>query len=187
MFVAVFFVALLVAGGHGSFDVRDLDWSIRPADNFFLFVNGRWLNQTSIPPSQTIWGGIVQTKHENNLKLKVILDDLIRTEDPRHPYPTRSVQQQLADFYRAGMNTEAIEQMGLEPLRETLLELEQVSTYEELLFFVARWYQEMNTEIFFEFEVNPDSRNSSINTIQWKVNRLDPTLSVHLRCLAIGL
>ena len=178
MFVALFFVALTVVGGHGSFDVHDLDWSIRPADNFFLFVNGRWLNKTSIPPSQTIVGGIFQTKHENNVKLKIILDDLLRNEDPRHPYPARSVHQQLADFYRAGLDTEAIEQTGLEPLRETLLELEQVSTYQELLVFVAKWYQEMNKDILFEFEVSPDSQNSSIYTIQWKVNRIDSTFSV---------
>ena len=178
MFVALFFVALIVVGGHSSFDVNDLDWSIRPTDNFFLFVNGRWLNKTSIPPSQTIVGGIFQTKHENNLKLKIILDDLLRDEDPQHPYPDRSVRQQLADFYRAGLDTEAIEQAGLEPLRETLMELEQVSTYQELLVFVAKWYQEMNKDILFEFEVNPDSRNSSICTIQWKVNRIDSMFSV---------
>ena len=170
MFAVVFFVTIIV-GGHGSFDVNDLDRSIRPTHNFFLFVNGRWLNKTSIPPSQTIYGGLYQTEQENTLKLKTILDDLIRTEDPQHPYPAHSIQQQLADLYRAGLDVDAIDRADLEPLRETLVELKEISTYEQLLVFVAKVYREMNTGILFDFNVTPHSRNSSINLIQWHVSR----------------
>ena len=170
MFAVIFFVAIIV-GGHGSLDVHDLDWSTSPTNNFFLFVNGRWLNKTSIPPSHTIYGGLYQIKDESTLKSKTILDDLLRTEDPQHPYPAHSIQQQLADFYRAGLDVDAIERTGLEPLRESLMELKEIATYEQLIVFVAKVYREMNTDILFDFMVTPHSRNSSINMIQWKVSR----------------
>ncbi|HEY4965143.1 MAG TPA: hypothetical protein VII28_02040, partial [Puia sp.] len=31
-------------------DLASIDSSVKPGDNFYLYVNGKWVNKTKIPP-----------------------------------------------------------------------------------------------------------------------------------------
>ena len=162
-------LALVVAAhGRGLFDVDDLDRSVRPVDDFFLFVNGRWLNRTTIPPSQTATGSIFGMRYENYFKLKRIMDDLISTDRSGVHLPAHSVQRRLADLYSAGLDEQAIERAGIEPIRETLLDLQRVETYQQLIGFLQKWYTETNLGLLFDIAVHADRRNSSVNAAYWK-------------------
>ena len=57
------------ASGHGNrptafgrdnprlgIDTTNFDHSVRPQDDFFRFVNGRWLAKTQIPADASSWG-----------------------------------------------------------------------------------------------------------------------------------
>jgi putative endopeptidase len=151
-------------------DTNDLDWSIRPTDDFFTFVNGRWINRTIIPPSQTDWGGISTMSYETLFKLKEILDELTRNGTSESPHPVDSVQRQLADLYLAGLDEKTIEQIALQPLQETFLRLKNIHTYQELIMFILEWYKKTDQGILLEFDVRADDRNSSINMAIWTVN-----------------
>src|ERR1700733_8628760 len=39
-----------------DFLAENLDTTIRPADNFFLYANGGWFKKNPIPASETSWG-----------------------------------------------------------------------------------------------------------------------------------
>jgi putative endopeptidase len=159
---------IIIVNIQGLFNSNDLDWSIRPTDNFFMFANGRWMNRTSIPPSQTVWGGIFQMQYENTYKLKRILDTLIRHEK-RETYPINSAKRKLTDFYTSGLDEKAIERAGIEPLKETLLNLQNVQTYQELITFILNWYKKMDHGLIFYFDVCVDDRNSSVYMVDWRV------------------
>jgi putative endopeptidase len=163
---------VIISNGQGLFDITDLDWSIRPNDNFFMFVNGRWMNRTTIPLSEIEWGGIYTMKYENKYKLKKILDDLIRNEKPQSLYASHSIKRKLANFYLAGLDEQAIERVGIEPLKETLITLQNVKTYQELIIFILNWYKKMNQGLIFEFDVCADERNTSIYMVTWRVRKI---------------
>jgi len=152
------------------FDLDDLNWSIRPTDDFFTFVNGRWLNQTVIPPSQTDWGGIYIMSYNTLFRLKGILDELTENGTSESPHPVDSVRRKLADLYLSGLDEQTIEKLGVQPLKETFIQLENVKTYQELIMFILDWYKKMNKGLLFQFEVYADEKNSSINMATWKVN-----------------
>jgi putative endopeptidase len=160
---------IILNNGQGLFDITDLDWSIRPNDNFFMFVNGHWINRTRIPLSETEWGGIHTMKYKNKYKLKKILDDLIRNENNEYLYADHSLKRKLTDFYLAGLDEQAIERVGIEPLKETLIKLQNIKTYQELIIFILNWYKKMNQGLIFEFDVSPDERNTSIYMVNWRV------------------
>ncbi|CAF1167619.1 unnamed protein product [Adineta steineri] len=166
--LCVFLLFITSINGQGLFDINDLDWSTRPTDNFFMFVNGRWINRTTIPSSETAWGGLYTMKYENTYKLKRILDDLVRHEKAEELYPIDSIERKLTDFYLAGLDEQAREYTGLEPLKQTLIQLHNVQTYQELIEFILNWYIKMNKGLIFDFEVCADDRNSSINMVHWK-------------------
>jgi putative endopeptidase len=169
LFVFLLLTIITINGQDSLFDVSDLDWSIRPSDNFFMFVNGRWINRTVIPLSETEYGGIYTMKYENKYKLKQILDDLLRNEKSDTFYASPSVKQKLTDFYLAGLDQTAIERAGIEPLKDTLINLQNTQTYQELIMFVLNWYKKMNTGLIFEFDVFADERDTSTYMANWRV------------------
>lgn len=134
-----------------------------------MFVNGRWLNETIIPSSETEYGGMYQIRFENKYKLKKILDDLIRNEKSQSLYVNHVVKQKLTDFYLAGMDEQAIERTGIEPLKKTLINLQNLQTYQDLILFVLHWYKKTNRGLLFDFDVAPDERDTSVYMPNWRV------------------
>jgi putative endopeptidase len=155
--------------GQSFFDVNDLDWSIRPADDFFTFVNGRWINQTIIPPSQTVWGSVYTMSYDNTWKLKGILDELTGNGTAEAPFPVDSVRRKVADLYLSGLDEPKIEEIGIQPLIETFTRLQNINTYQELILLILDWYTKMNQGLIFQFDVYADEKNTSINMPVWKV------------------
>jgi len=161
---------LFISPGVCWLDIKDLDRSIRPTDDFFSFVNNRWLNQTNIPKTEVAWGSLFTMQHENKYLLENLLNDLIRNEsiDELNVHP--SIKRRLTDFYLAGLDEQAIDDAGLEPVRNLLVQLKHVRTYEQLLTFICNVYKRLNTGLIFHFEVLPDDRNTSIYMADWQVN-----------------
>jgi putative endopeptidase len=168
----VYFLFLIPVNGESFFDINDLDWSIRPSDDFFTFVNGRWVNRTIIPPSQTIWGSVYTMAYENSWKLKGILDELTQNGTSEAPFQVDSVRRKLGDLYLSGLDEKTIEETGIQPLKETFIRLQNVATYQELIMFILDWYKKMDQGLIFQFDVYADERNTSINMPVWRVRHL---------------
>ncbi len=111
-------------------------------------------------------------KYENKYKLKKILDDLLRNEKIESFYGSPSIKKKLTDFYLAGLDQEAIERAGIKPLKDTLINLQNIQTYQELIMFILNWYKKTNIGLIFEFDVYADERNTSIYMVNWRVNKI---------------
>ncbi|UJR35374.1 hypothetical protein I4U23_028131 [Adineta vaga] len=168
LFLFFVFISSVIGDGESFFDPNDFDWSIRPADDFFHFINGKWLKQAIIPPSKTEIGSIFTTSHNVLKQLKSILDDLTNNGTSEAPHPVDSIQRKLGDLYLAGLDRLTIEETGIKPLQETLLQLDKVKTYQELIHFILEWYRKMDKGLIFDFDVYPDERNTSLYSPSWK-------------------
>lgn len=161
---------LLVYGKKTYFHPKDFDWSIRPTDDFYTFVNGPWIEQTIIPPSSTEWGSVYTVTYETIFQLKTILDELTQNGTTGSPHPIGSAHRKLTDLYLAGLDEQTIELVGIEPLKDTLVQLQNVQTSRELIFFLLDWYKKTDQGLLFHFDVNADERDTSVNIPVWKVN-----------------
>src|SRR5206468_2878985 len=47
-------------------DPSNVDPSVKPADDFFLYANGGWIKRTEIPPEYSRWGSFNQLIEHNN-------------------------------------------------------------------------------------------------------------------------
>lgn len=65
--------------------------------------------------------------------VKAILDDLVQ-----RPRPPGSVEQKIADFYTAYLDTAAIETAGLGPIQASLAEIAGAGSHEEIARLTAR-------------------------------------------------
>ncbi|HYI39012.1 MAG TPA: M13 family metallopeptidase [Allosphingosinicella sp.] len=111
----------------------DLDRSIKPGDDFDAFVNGKWKAATTIPAKYPYYGVTPNLRIGSEKAVRSIIDDL----SARRNAPG-SVEQRVADMYRAFLDVEAIERAGLAPAKPYLDRIAAVRSHEEL---AALWAQ----------------------------------------------
>ncbi|WP_016988797.1 M13 family metallopeptidase [Flavobacterium sp. ACAM 123] len=138
-------------------EITGIDNTVRPGDNFYRYVNGKWYDSISIPATQAGVGAYMFMNYPQRLRLQRILDSVSRGK-----YAAGSIEQMVGDFYASGMDTIAIDKRGFEPIKPTLAKIEAINNVPSLMAFVAREIKLNNSSIM-TFGVGPDDKNSSIN------------------------
>jgi putative endopeptidase len=118
--------------GAWGVDLANMDLSIKPGDDFYKYVNGRWLSSNQIPPDRSLWGSFVQLAAKTEAQVHDILEAL----SPQAP--AGSPEQKARDFYRAFLDTAAIEQAGLAPARAVLDEIAAATTHAQIAQLMGR-------------------------------------------------
>ena len=187
----LFTSVLLLAACKNSTPVKQhtaitgIDSSIKPGDNFFRYVNGKWYDTAQVPPSQAGVGTYMFMNYPQRLRLQGILDSVSKATNT-----LGSIEQKLGDFYASGMDTTAINQLGYDPIRPLLAHIDSISDVTSLVKFVATQAKVGNNAVL-GFGVGPDNKNSNLNIAhiyQTGIGlperdyyfRTDPT-SVHIR------
>ena len=135
-------------------DLANMDTTIHPGDNFFMYANGAWLKANPVPGDQSRWGSF-NILAENNLKaLHTILDSAAGIKDAAKG----SAVQKVGDFYRTGMDSVAIEKAGITPLKEVMARIDAIKDVNGLM---AELTLEQTEGIgsAFGFGISPDDKN----------------------------
>nr|WP_067057450.1 M13 family metallopeptidase [Mucilaginibacter sp. L294] len=141
----------------GFVDVAGLDPQIKPGDNFFRFVNGRWNDTAKIANDQSGVGSYSFLNIPQKQLLQNILDSVSKTNNKMG-----SIEQKVGDFYASGMNIETINHRGYQPIKRILAGIDAINSIPSLLRFVATESKSGNRSII-SFGISPDNKNSSIN------------------------
>src|SRR6266566_2617051 len=65
-------------------DPKNMDTSVKPQDDFFMYANGGWIKRTEIPPEYSRWGSFNQLIERNNDALHAIAEKAAKTKaDPK--------------------------------------------------------------------------------------------------------
>ncbi len=101
----------------GSFgvDLTQMDKSVRPGDDFYRYVNGKWLDTTEIPPDKSYYGTVITVFEKTEANLHAIVDELAAGK-----HAPGSVDQKVADMYSSWMDQAGIEARGLAPVQPHL-------------------------------------------------------------------
>jgi putative endopeptidase len=95
--------------------VNNIDTSVKPGDNFYLYANGNWIKRTEIPPDRGGIGVFSVLADLSNKRTAEIIE-----ESAKSNAPTGSGQRKIADLYNSYMDEAGIEAKGLAPLRPQL-------------------------------------------------------------------
>jgi putative endopeptidase len=107
--------------------VQNMDLSVKPGNNFYLYANGGWLNRTKIPPDRA-YVGVFSILADKANKQTVDLIEEVAKENA----PAGSNGRKIGDLYASYMNEELIEKNGLEPLQPHLAALRAIKDKHEL-------------------------------------------------------
>lgn len=130
-------------GEHGL-DLEAMDTSIRPGDDFFRYVNGRWLERSPIPADQPGVTRRMQMSERIENRVHAILVQAAQ-HSLRHPDDSEG---QIGTFYRAFMDQQRIERLGARPLLPELSALRHARTREELAMGMGRASHGLESSFF---------------------------------------
>src|SRR5438309_11148975 len=95
-------------------DPSNMDPSVKPADDFFLYANGGWIKRTEIPPEYSRWGSFNQLIEHNNDALRASAEKAAKAKS------NEADGKKDGDYYASGMDEKTIEAMRTKPLQDEL-------------------------------------------------------------------
>jgi putative endopeptidase len=112
--------------GAWGLDLTSHDASVKPGDDFYRYADGHWIDTNQIPPDRTAWGTFAQLAQSSEERLREIIESLPPDAAPGSP------EQKVGDLYRAYLDTDAIERVGIAPAQPGLNAIAAARTYEDL-------------------------------------------------------
>jgi len=161
LFIA--FLALTACSKHQekkNIAITGIDSTLRPGDDFFKYVNGKWYDSVQIPASQAGVGVYMFMNYPQRMRLQGILDSISKSKNE-----AGSIAQKVGDFYASGMDTVTVDKRGYTPIKPLLAKIEAINDLPSLMNFVANEVKVNNSSII-AFGVSPDEKNSSMNIAQ---------------------
>ena len=138
----------------------NLDTTIRPGEDIFMYANGGWIKRNPIPAEESQWGIGNLVIEENTRRLREISESAAKENAAKG-----TAAQKIGDFWLAAMDTLKIEADGTTPLNTYLHKIESINDTKSLLAVFAELDQiGVNGPI--SFGVGQDAKNSDLNALQ---------------------
>ncbi len=138
----------------------NVDNTVNPGDDFFMYANGGWIKRTAIPDAESGWGigNMVQDDIYN--KLKIINEDAAKNKTAEG-----TITQKIGSFWKTGMDTMSINKAGLQPLNNDFKNIDSISNSSSILVLAAQ-LQKKGVNCLFNFYVSQDDKNSEVMAVK---------------------
>lgn len=116
---------------RSGIDFESLDSAVRPQDDLFRHVNGKWRAGTEIPSDKASFGSFHVLHDEAEEAVREILDG---SKDAS----LESGLRKAADAFAAFMNEELLKRLGADPISQDIMQALVVSSIDEFLWLLGR-------------------------------------------------
>jgi putative endopeptidase len=107
--------------------IANIDRSVKPGDDFYLYANGEWIKKTEIPPDRAGIGVFTKLDTESNKRTVGIIEEAVKANAA-----AGSNTRKIADLYNSYMDEAGIEAKGLSPLKPHLDAIAAIKDKHEL-------------------------------------------------------
>ncbi|MDB5229950.1 MAG: family metallopeptidase [Chitinophagaceae bacterium] len=134
-------------------DKSNMDLSVKPGDNFYLYANGNWIKKHPVPASKTRWGSFDMLREESSKRMQNLLEDAAA-----HTSKGRSTQM-IGDLYASGMDSATIEARGYLPIKSDLDRVTAITNLPDLLTQIAVMRTQGAGSALISVGIQPDRKN----------------------------
>jgi predicted metalloendopeptidase len=113
-----------------TFDPTDFDPGVRPQDDFYKFVNGRWIEATPIPADLSEYGVFEELRERTEAQLREIVEPKVAAPDPAYA--------KLRDLYASFMNEERAEAAAVAGLARDLDRIDSLRSHADVMEYMGR-------------------------------------------------
>ncbi len=141
----------------GGIELSNMNTEVKPGNDFFEYANGGWLKANPMPEEYSRYGAFEVLGKKNQEQIKSMVEEISAMTDVEAGSP----QQQIRDYYNAGMDTALIEELGMEPIKPILAEIENM-TAENMVELQAKMNFQGSYPLFAVFGSQDDKNSSEV-------------------------
>ncbi len=138
-------------------DPANLDTNIRPQDDFWHYVNGKWLANTEIPADWSSYGTFQILAERTEKQLHALIET-----DAQSAAPVGTNAQKIGELYTSFMDEGRLETLGLRPLAADLTAIANLRTHEEVITWMGSALA-AGIQVPIEFYVDADASDPGRN------------------------
>jgi putative endopeptidase len=112
--------------------LENMDASVRPGDDFFSYVNGKWIAETEIPADKATYGGFGILRDEAQEDVKAIIEASANGD-----FAKGTDEQKVGDLYKSYMDMETRNAKGVTPLQAELKRIDALESRDQLAVYFA--------------------------------------------------
>ena len=112
--------------------LENMDTSVRPGDDFFSYVNGKWIAETEIPADKATYGGFGILRDEAQEDVKAIIEASANGD-----FAKGTDEQKVGDLYKSYMDMETRNAKGVTPLQAELKRIDALESRDQLAAYFA--------------------------------------------------
>jgi putative endopeptidase len=132
-------------------DMQYVDRSVRPQDDLYRYLNGKWLDTFQLPADKGSYESFTYLYDATLEQLRAIVDGLGATSDVE--------DRKIADLYASFMDEAALEAQGLKPVQGEFAAIDALSDKNGIPAVIAH-LNRIGAGAPYAFYVNQDARNS---------------------------
>lgn len=144
-------------GQEKAFDPGSMNLSVRPGDDFYEYVDGAWIESNPVPSNKTSYGSFVIVNDRTYDRVRLIVASAANNTTAAVGSP----EQKIGEFYRMGMDNATVERRRLEPIRDELKRIDDISNISDVKA-VSTHMLNLGIAPFFSLYASPDSKNSKV-------------------------
>jgi len=117
---------------HSGINVEQVDTNVRPGDDFFSYVNGRWIEEFALPADKSNYGTFTMLRDKSQEDVKAIID-MAATGD----FAKGTDEQKVGDLYKSYLDMKTRNERRIEPLQSELDRIAAISSHDDLAVYFA--------------------------------------------------
>jgi putative endopeptidase len=129
--------------------------SVRPQDDFYDYLNGKWMKTVEIPADKSSWGSFAKLRDDTLPQLRGIIEKAAAGN------PAKGTDaQRIGDYYASFMDEAKLEQLGITPLNGELAKIAALKDKAELPALLAH-LGKMGVNVPYDFGIHQDNKDST--------------------------
>ena len=157
-------------------ETRYIDASVRPQDDLYRHINGKWLDTFELPADKGSYGAFTHIDDETQEQLRSIVESLGGPDRGAAPSAaaagpvsgagapdaasTSADARKLADLYASFMDEARLETLGLAPLRADFAAIDALASKRDIPALIARFNQ-TDVGAPYDIGIDPDPKDST--------------------------
>jgi putative endopeptidase len=141
------------AATRSGIDLKEGDPKIRPQDDLYRHVNGKWLAEAVIPPDRSSDGAFYKLRDQAEADLRVIIEEAAAKSD------STPEARKVGDLFASYLDEKSVEARGLKPIADELALVDSVTDKAGLLK-VMGTLQRTGVDGLFGLYVDTDAKKS---------------------------
>jgi predicted metalloendopeptidase len=150
-------------------DTRYVDDHVRPQDDLYRHLNGKWLDTFEIPADKGVYGAFTQIDDATQEQLRIVVEGL---SAPGAAGPSASTgdgsaggappadARKIADLYASFMDEARLETLGLAPLKAAFAEIDAMSDKRDIPGLIAR-FNRTGAGAPYDINIDQDQKDST--------------------------